>query len=261
MPPQNREELIKCSLIAIAQDLFPRLGLAPHRELLESCEIKFEPHETQIYCPCEDIAEGIYEGGWAISEDAAWCSLPDTIALYLGVKDQGTFYREFRVSDRQNQIKRRLYQLELTTMQDLKQVCSNASLILPQVSESVALTCYYQNFVLHSPERLALALEATQRPIAVSPAYADYVAQDMLEVIGDPENASRWFPGELERMQRFLERDGFLQGFEYLAYEENNSVDPFIWVADFQRVNLGGDRFARLVRHHRRTRKNIVISI
>jgi hypothetical protein len=219
-----------------AQNAFKRLPLLTHKEILERSVL--EPSDKiRIYCTSKEDAIALHEGRWDIAE-CAFLLYPQTnFEFYYQVKDQvPCLYKAF--SAKEALLAGRLQRREVQNM--IEQVNGNGhkkELLLPG---DLTFTEIY-NSILHSPDVMTLVTEAESKPIIVSRQYAKLTEKTISYWVGAGSiNKAGWAPGELEKMQTYLERDGFLQNYEYKAYLHDYD-EVTNWYTSFQRIFCDGE--------------------
>lgn len=224
------------SLRVAARNAFQRLPLLTHKEILERSTL--EPADKlRIYCESKEDAIALYEGRW----DLAGCAVllyPQTeFELYIVSKDQPPrLYKAF--SEKEALLAGRAQRRELQTMIDGQLGNGHKKgLLLPTEWSFTEIF----NSVMYSPDTMTLVTEAESKPIIVSRQYAELTNKSVSYWVGAGSiNKAGWAPGELEKMQAYLERDGFLQNYEYKAYLHDFD-EVTTWYTSFQRIFCDGE--------------------
>ncbi len=224
------------SLHLAAHNAFRRLPLLTHKEILETSTFE-ATDKIRICCESEEDVIALHEGRWDIAGCAVLLYPQTEFELYYADKNQQLiFYKGF--SMREASLAGELQRREVQIM--IEQVNGNGHSKGLLVPNDLAFTEIY-NSVLFSPDTMTLVTEAESKPIIVSRQYAKLTQKTVSYWVGAGSiNKAGWAPGELEQMQRYLERDGYLQNYEYKAYLHDYD-EVTTWYTSFQRVFCDGE--------------------
>lgn len=234
--PEAKTMTLHQSLHYAAHSAFSRLPLLAHKEILESSTFE-AADKIRICCKSREDAIALHEGRWDVVGCAVLLYPQSEFEIYHADKDQQpVLYKTF--SKREAFLAGELQRREVQAM--IEQVNGNGQskgLLLPG---DLAFTEIY-NSVLFSPDVMTLVTEADSKPIIVSKQYAALTHKTVSYWVGaGSTNKAGWAPGELEKMQQYLERDGFLQNYEYRAYLHDYD-EVTTWYTSFQRVFCDGE--------------------
>ena len=233
LPPMTLHQ----SLHLAARNAFQKLPLLAHKEILETSTFE-ATDKIRICCESKEDAIALHEGRWDLASCAILLYPQEDFELYhLGKDQQPTFYKSF--STREAALAGELQRREVQTM--INQIDNGnghrRELLMP--SDPVYTEAY--NTVLFSPDVMTLVTEAESKPIIVSRQYAALTQKSVTYWVGAGSiNKAGWAPGELERMQGYLVRDGHLHNFEYKAYLHDFD-EVTTWYTSFQRIFCDGE--------------------